>query len=332
MLRSFQANVNFLGRMTSSRSVHKQQSPLYLLRQKTGLAYNLCREALDKHDNNVEKASAWLEAQAISLGLQKATKLQNRSARQGLVGMSVNRNNKLVTVVELNCETDFVAKNQVFKDFAISIIEQLSPLNNNLSEEPGKVQVSTPSKVELEKIDSQIPPIISKLGENIRLAYAKHYQIIGQNSYIFGQIHAQSCSKETSNADIFAGRFGAIVGLSSENQSSDIRRLRQIGNRLCQHVIGYNPTYIELPPEVREHLEKEEATKTEKEKEATNEVKEDEDYSDTEEEQTTNSRDDWPSIMDQTLILSQDQSVREFCHKESLSIVYFNRMECGQIQ
>lgn len=330
MIRTCRANVNFLGRVIKSRSVHKQQSPLYLLRQKTGLAYNLCREALDKHDNNVEKASAWLEAQAISLGLQKATKLQNRSARQGLIGMSVDDKNKLVTILELNCETDFVAKNKVFTDFAINIIEQLNPSYDHIPDEPGQVQVLTPPISDLDRIESQIPPLISKLGENIRLASAKHYRITGPDHYIFGQIHAQVCSKETNNAAIYAGRFGGIVGLLNRSQDTDSSRLRQIGNRLCQHVIGYNPSYIELPAEVRENLEKEMAKS--KEKQETKEQEEDEEYSDVEDEQSSHNRDDWPSMMDHTLILSQDQTVREFCDQELISIVYFNRMECGQIQ
>lgn len=339
MLLPLRKNINFINRLVNARFNHqnKQHSPLYLLRQKTGLAYNLCREALNKHDNDVDKASAWLEAQAISLGLQKATKLQNRSAKQGLLGMSVSNDNKRVSILELNCETDFVAKNQVFKDFAIDIMQQLSVSKAvTESSQDGHIEISSPPQEDIDSIEAQIPPLMSKLGENIILSTAKNYRISGHNGYLFGQVHAQACSKEISDATIVAGRFGSIVGLLSQIERPDSRDLKHIGNRLCQHVIGYNPKYIELPVEVREHLEKEMAERKAKEEAAIageSEISQDEDYSsDSDAEAPTNSRDDWPSMMDQTLIMSQDQNVRDYCKEQSISIIYFNRMECGQIQ
>lgn len=307
-------------------------SPLFKLRQRTGLAYNLCREALNKHENNVEEAEAWLKAEALTHGLQKATKVSGRSTRQGLIGIAVQPNNKVTTVVELNCETDFVSRNQVFKDLVIDLTGQFSAtsadcVNFNI---PGQQHINElkPSESQLKGMENQIAPLITKLGENIKIARALHLRVANESSAkLFGQIHSQAARKTTNQHDIIAGRFAGIVGLKLSNESSDAESIKSHGNRLCQHVIGYNPSYIELPENIRKHLEEAEKNQLER--------KPDEDCSDTQHsdhegfQSNHDSRDDWPSIMDQTLIMSEDMSVRDFCLGNGITIIYFNRLECG---
>lgn len=92
-------------------------SPLSILRKRTGFAYSLCREALTKNDNNVAQSEDWLKAYALTHGLARACKLQSRAAKEGLIGLSVTEDHKLVTLLELKCETDFVAKNELFRDY-----------------------------------------------------------------------------------------------------------------------------------------------------------------------------------------------------------------------
>lgn len=337
--------------LTTSLCNSVKQSPLYLLRSKTGLAYNLCREALDKHDNNVDQAAAWLEAQALALGLQKATKVRDRSAREGLIGMSISEDNKLISIMELNCETDFVAKNQMFKDFAFSIIDQLGSTRDSSSKDDritkqllasgsqDCIEILSPSKADLENIDAQIPPLISKLGENIKVNRANHFRIRSENveDFLFGQIHAQIVSpKETKNGLLSVGRYGAMVALRRQNQQKSLEQLKQFGNRLCHHVIGFNPTYIELPDEIRkqlENLEKQKQEELSKREELDSIEEQEESSSDSDENEATSqvsSRDDWPSIMDQTLIMSEDGlNVRDFCKQQELEMLFFNRIECG---
>lgn len=111
---------------TCQPALNAQKSPLFQLRQKTGLAYNLCREALNRHNNDVGQAEVWLQAQALAHGLQKATKVGNRATKEGLVSLAVSQDNKSLTMLELNCETDFVAKNQIFRDFTVDLTEQVA--------------------------------------------------------------------------------------------------------------------------------------------------------------------------------------------------------------
>lgn len=325
---------------TSVIALSAEKSPLYKLRQKTGLAYSLCREALNKHDNNVDEAEAWLKAHALAHGLQKATKVGNRATREGLICLSVSRDNSLTTMVELNCETDFVARNQLFKDFLIDVTEQIA--SNHKESTSYKLPAQDligglkPSDTQIKKVEEQIAPLISKLGENIKLSRALHLQPTHNmdTTRIFGQIHSQSAKKTTDHFDIMAGRFGSIVALRLLGESKDLEdtSLKAIGNRLCRHVIGYSPSYIELPDDIRKHLEEAEQKKSELKRDqadAGNEA-DDGEFSDNESSQgTQNSRDDWPSIMDQTLIMTDDLIVRDFCKMNNISIEYFDRFECG---
>jgi elongation factor Ts len=326
-----------LGRTVHSSTIRlaTEKSPLFRLRQRTGLAYTLCREALDKHDNDVNEAEAWLKAHALAHGIQKASKVRDRSTREGLVCLSVSKKHNMTTFVELNCESDFVARNQVFRDFAINIVEQVADdfkdsSAYNLPNGQNLVGGLKPSPGRIDKLQEQIAPLISKLGENIKLANAFHLQVTDPTdaTRLFGQIHAQTASKSTASNEISAGRFGSIVALQVlEQATKDQKQLQLMGNRLCQHVIGYSPSYIELPDNIRKHLEAAEREKLENKSEA---GEQDDAYSDDESTQSShNSRDDWPSIMDQTLIMTDDLVIRDFCKNNNISIVYFNRFECG---
>lgn len=318
----------------SSQLESTSKSPLFQLRQKTGLAYNLCREALDKHNNDVQKAETWLQAQALAHGLQKATKIRDRSAREGLISLAIRHDNKLATLVELNCETDFVAKNQFFRDFAISITEQIASNTDNCSiagtPEQTMVERFMPTETIFKDIETQIAPLISRLGENIKMRRAYHFNISDKQCRLFGQIHSKSGSKGCDNFDVMTGRYGAIVALKNldELASTDEKLPKQVGDRLCHHVIGYSPTYIELPEGIRTQLEEAEREAKEQSERADSDSSLQDDEGQL--EPTSRSRDDWPSIMDQSLILSDDMTVRDFCESQRISIVYFNRFECGE--
>lgn len=316
-------------------------SKLFQLRKRTGLAYSLCREALNKHDNDVDNAEAWLKTQALAHGLQKASKVSGRATREGLLCLNIQRDHKVATVVELSCETDFVARNQYFKDFTIDLTEQISSSEDNFGQGPNSgsnpVEELQLKDSMLKNTEHKIAPMITKFGESIKIARAYRVESKWHSDVsLFGQIHAKVGTKSTSQSDIVAGKYGAIVALkfdNSKNNETTSSYLAPFGNRLCQHVIGYNPSYIELPCDIRKHLEE-----AERERDVAisqgpvgaQNVDED-DFSDQENATNTsgNRHDDWPSIMDQTLIMSDEFTVRDFCAENNFSIVYFSRVECG---
>lgn len=315
-------------RNINSRNVSSKTktSPLFILRQKTGIPYILCREALDKHNNNIEEAEAYLKAQSLAHGLQKATKVRTRNTSQGLVGLAIHDDNRMATVLELNCETDFVAKNQIFKELAIDLTQQIATIKNDCdivsTIEHNFLRKLSLKETETKKLEDQIAPFITKLGENIRIHKATHYKLMIDNTYFFGQIHSQADNKITDKLELYTGRFGAIVALENLDEQNKDRSLKAFGNRLCKHIIGFSPSFIELPENIREHLEK-----IEEDRKSISESTTDEENYLNQEEQSN--RDDWPSIMDQKIILSENQIVRDFCSENKISILYFNRFECG---
>lgn len=308
-----------------------QESPLYKLRQRTGLAYNLCREALNKHNNQIDQAEIWLKAQALALGLQKATKMRDRSAREGLIGLTITHDNQTATIVKLNCETDFVAKNQIFKDLALDLTyhaSTLDPVGGHKTFSNHKIKMVPFDTQHLEDMSKQIVPVISKLGENIKVEEAYQLKVESSQINLFGQVHADNCERSSEDTKLLTGRFASIVGL--EDLKTDSPRggsLVPYGNRLCRHVIGYNPTYIELPQELRKKFEEVRHQVADAKKDQNTE---DSDDSESEDNFISNTGDDWPSLMDQTLIMSDDITVRQFCDENEFSVIYFSRLVCGQ--
>lgn len=312
-----------------SSSTSAQNSPLYLLRQRTGLAYNLCREALSKHNNDVDTAEKWLKAQALVHGYQKATKVGGRSAREGLICLAIPKGNRNVTMVKINCETDFVARNKIFKDFAIELTKEIATRDQSSSRPKGKISMVEgieEDNAHLENFEDRILPVISKLGENIRLAQILHIKVddLHKNIHLFSKIHAECATETADQIDIVAGKYAAVLALGCL-KAIDPESLKQIGSRLCQHVIGYNPEYIELPESIKKKLLDEEQTKK---KELEEERKKNLQESDECVEGI--SRDNWPSLMDHTLIMSEDTSVREYCQQNQVSLIYFKRFELNQ--
>ncbi|WP_029893679.1 translation elongation factor Ts [Desulfohalovibrio reitneri] len=92
------------------------------LRDKTGAGMMDCKKALAETGGDEEKAIAWLREK----GMAKAAKRAGRTASEGIIGHYVHANNKIGVLVEVNCETDFVAKADQFKEFAKNVAMQIA--------------------------------------------------------------------------------------------------------------------------------------------------------------------------------------------------------------
>ena len=107
------------------------------LKEKTGLGLMDCKKALEETEGDIEKAVKILREK----GLAKAVKRKGRAAKQGLIHSYIHFNNRVGTLVEVNCETDFVAKNPQFLEFVEEIAQQIAALapiaikRENLSKE-----------------------------------------------------------------------------------------------------------------------------------------------------------------------------------------------------
>ncbi|KAA3680121.1 elongation factor Ts [Paragonimus westermani] len=102
-------------------SASADKALLSKLRRTTGFTFSACKEALIRHNNDFDKAIAWLNEEAVRRGWDKAGKVSNRALSQGLLGVLQHRSNAVV--IEVNCETDFVARNEQFQTFVANLTE-----------------------------------------------------------------------------------------------------------------------------------------------------------------------------------------------------------------
>ncbi len=135
------------------------------LRQKTGAGIMNCKKALIETEGDVEKAVDWLRKK----GIASASKKAGRETKEGLIDSYIHTGNRIGVLVEINCETDFVARNEVFKSFVHNIamhITAASPLAVDEGDIPSEV-LEREKKVYMEQaIESGKPEnIIEKMVE-----------------------------------------------------------------------------------------------------------------------------------------------------------------------
>lgn len=132
------------------------------LREITSAGISECREALDISNGDIAKAEVWLKEQ----GITKAAKKTDRETKQGLVEAYVHTNGKIGVLVEVNCETDFVARTEDFKNLCHELALQISAMNpKNV-----KILLGQPYiRDQKLSVDQLVKSVIGKLGENIKV-------------------------------------------------------------------------------------------------------------------------------------------------------------------
>ncbi|MBU2068131.1 translation elongation factor Ts [Patescibacteria group bacterium] len=131
-------------------------------RQKTGFSIMECKKALEETDGDIKKAQKIL----IKKGAEKALKKSGREAGQGLIEPYIHNNGKVGVILELNCETDFVSRNEEFKALAHDLAMHIAAMNPKNNEE---FLVQPFIKDETKTIDDLVKELIGKLGENIKI-------------------------------------------------------------------------------------------------------------------------------------------------------------------
>lgn len=140
------------------------------LREKTGASMMECKEALREAGGDEEGALAILRARGKEIALKKS----EREAKQGIIESYIHSNSKVGVLLELNCETDFVARNKEFKELAHDIAMHIAGMDSKdekgLLEEPF---VKNPEITVKDLIDQKI----AKLGENIKIGKFVRYEL-----------------------------------------------------------------------------------------------------------------------------------------------------------
>ena len=190
------------------------------LRSTTGAGFKDCNSALKEASGDIEKAIEILRIKGVS----KASKKMSREANEGLVFICGDE--KKTSIIEINCETDFVAKNDDFLNFTKEIGEINNSVNSDI-EKLNNSKMKNGSTVSQNLID-----LIAKIGEKITIGRSK--TIENSKSKIFTYNH--SIVKDN------LSKLGVIVSLEFEKSSKDIE---QFGKQLSMHIAASNPMSID---------------------------------------------------------------------------------------
>ncbi len=132
------------------------------LREATGAPMMRVKKVLEKYKGNEKKALIVLKKE----GFEKASKRQSRATSQGLIEAYVHHSGKVASVVEVLCETDFVARNKLFKELAHNLALQVASLGAKDAKQLMKQDyIKDPSK----KVSELIKEVIAKTGENVKI-------------------------------------------------------------------------------------------------------------------------------------------------------------------
>lgn len=189
------------------------------LREKTGAGMLDCKKALDETKGNIEEAINWLREKGISKALKKA----ERIAAEGLSEAVSNDTNAVI--VEVNCETDFVARNEEFKTLINTIANTLLNNDVNTMEDANKLVVDN------ETIEEKVVAFTAKIGEKI--SFRRFEKLTKTESQEFG-IYSH-----------MGGKITSVVVLEGKNP--------EVAKDIAMHVAAMNPSYLtsnDIPEDV----------------------------------------------------------------------------------
>ncbi|CRK89896.1 CLUMA_CG003628, isoform A [Clunio marinus] len=273
------------------------KSALSALRKKTGYTFANCKKALELHENDLTKAEQWLKEQAQALGWSKATKLEGRATTQGLIGVLVQQH--IGAMVEVNCETDFVARNENFQEFVgkaskacahyISEVDNVNKITKiglegetlrNLKLEDGKT------------LNDHLALLIGTVGENASLKRAICYKS-PESVRLSGYIHPTP-DTPIEEGLLMLGKYGSIAAFNSNSEKTE--EILNIHRKICQHIVGMNPLKI-----------------GDIEVDKPNEVKDEE-----------------TCLIHQEFLLDPEVTIGQMLQEHNIKIIDFQRFECGE--
>jgi elongation factor Ts len=191
------------------------------LRDKTGAGMMDCKRALGESEGDLEAAVDWLRKK----GLAAAAKKAGRVAAEGLIGVATA--DKAGAVVEVNSETDFVARNQLFQDFVRAVAELAVAADRDVEALKGASFAGNGKTVEGELTD-----LVARIGENMVLRRVARLTV--------SQGHVASYIHNAVSPGL--GKIGVLVALESA-ASEDV--LAPLGRQLAMHVAAANPQYLD---------------------------------------------------------------------------------------
>ena len=189
------------------------------LRQSTGAGFKDCSSALKESNGDIDKAVEILRIK----GVAKASKKMSRDAKEGVMALSSDEDK--TSVLEVNCETDFVAKNDDF----IKFVKELSDLNNLVGSDIEKLKKSKMKNDS--SVEENLVSMISKIGEKITLGRSKTLK--NNNSKNYHYLHSVLQDN--------LSKLAVVVSVSS-NENNE--KVDLFGKQLAMHIAATNPLAI----------------------------------------------------------------------------------------
>ncbi len=182
------------------------------LRDITGSGIVDCKKALSENNEDIDASVKWLREK----GILKAQKKQDRETNEGVVSFYNNSSNTEFTVCKIKCETDFVAKNKDFLNFAEDLSKAIH-IDNNINNNGTDKDLSD-LKIKNKPFSDCITDLISKIGENIQLVSYKKY--LSKNSIFITYLH----NKYNSNCS----KIGSVVEISTDNIDTAVKLVDEL--------------------------------------------------------------------------------------------------------
>ena len=190
------------------------------LREATGAGFKDCNQAIKESNGDLDKAVEILRVKGIS----KASKKMSRDAKEGVVAISGD--DKKTSIIEVNCETDFVAKNDDF----INFVKELSDINNQNDSNLDDLKKSKMKNNQ--SVEDNLVALIAKIGEKITIGKAK--TISNSSSVNYQYLH-------TVVKDNLA-KLAVVVSLETKDKSETVKTF---GKQLSMHIAASNPLALE---------------------------------------------------------------------------------------
>ena len=200
------------------------------LREMTGAGMMDCKKALGQTDGDMDKAVEWLREN----GLAKAAKKSGRIAAEGIVAVDVSEDGKTASIVEVNSETDFVAKNEKFQDYVAEVAAQDKTTSaadiDAFLAEPWALDTSV-------TVDEKLKAMIAVIGENMNI---RRFAKIETEGTVVSYIHA-------------GGKIGVLVEADTANATDAVKECLK---NVAMQIAALNPKYLssdDVDAEYKEH-------------------------------------------------------------------------------
>lgn len=188
------------------------------LRETTGAGMMDAKSALVENNGDIEASIDWLRKK----GLSKAAKKSSRTAAEGLV--SIVTNGKTATVVEVNSETDFVARNEEFQNFVRNVTEKAASGNGDLN-------ALLSSQMNGKPVSENLTDLIAKIGENMTIRRVQKLSV--NDGVVVGYMHNAVAPN--------LGKIGVLIALES---TGDKAKLEALGKQIAMHTAAAFPKFL----------------------------------------------------------------------------------------